>query len=182
MLSSPPRLFAALMRAFAALSRPPASRSRFEDLVLGHHRGQPVGADQEEIALRRFDEDRVDVDVEIGAEGAGDHGALWMCLCLLGCEPSASDQVADERVILGELLECVFPHPVCPRVADVADRDGVVAEERGRDGRPHPRETRVLMRPLEDPAVGLLDDRLETLGRAELVGLVELAEGGCGEA
>ncbi len=49
--------------------------------------------------------DGVDVDVGVGAERAGDHRALRVLLGLLGGEPAASHEVADEGVVLGELLE-----------------------------------------------------------------------------
>ena len=151
-----------------------------EDVVVRHHRRQPVGAEEEEVARLGLDRERVDVDLRVGPERARDHGALRVCVGLLGRQPSAPHEVADERMVVGELLQLAVADPVGPGVADVADRDPTSREQRRRHRRPHAGEVRVGVRPVVDAAVRLLDDRLQALVRREPVGLVELAEsGGC---
>ena len=148
-----------------------------EDVLVGHHRRQAVGAEQVGIARARLDDEAVDVDLMIGAEGPRDDRALRMRLRLLGCEPPASHQIGDEGVVVGQLLEPPLVDPVGARVADVADEHATVLEQSGRDRRPHPGGAGVADSALVDPAVRLLDDRPDALLRLELVRLVELAEG-----
>ena len=106
MLSSPPLRFAAAISSFAAASR--SSRSRLddaEDRLVVDHRRQAVRADEEGRPALASIEKRVDVDVGIGAERAGDDRALRMDLRLLGREPAAADELGDERVVVGQLLD-----------------------------------------------------------------------------
>ena len=169
MLSSPPPAFAASTSARAAArDRRGAARASVEDLVVGDHRRQPVGAEQEDVARLRLDRERVDVDVGIGAERARDHRALRMGLRLLRRELAAAHELGDERVVVGELLEL-------RRRA----RGRRASRRRGRRRRaspstsatvivvPIPRPGRVVVRALEDPPVRLLDQRRDALsGRA----------------
>ena len=78
MLSSPPARFAASTSASRdarrGRRRPPRRAARIS--LVAQHRGQPVGAEQVEVAGRGLDGERVDVDVGLGAERARDHGAL----------------------------------------------------------------------------------------------------------
>ena len=60
-----------------------------------------------------------------------------MRLGLLRRQASAPHEVGDERVVLGQLLELAVADPVGARIADVADRDAPVRQERGGDGRAH---------------------------------------------
>ena len=63
-------------------------------LGLVDHRGQPVGAQQEEVArLGREDVD-VDLDARLGPERARDHGALRVLLGLLLGQLAARDELA----------------------------------------------------------------------------------------
>ena len=147
-----------------------------EDVVVRHHRREPVGAEEEEVARLGLDRGRVDVDLGIGAERARDHRALRVGVGLLGREPSAPHEVADERVVLGQLLQLAVADPVRARVADVAERDPSAREEGRRHRRPHAGDVGVGPRPLVDAPVRLLDDRLHPLVGREPVGLVVLAE------
>ena len=77
MLSSPPPRFARATSSRAALSRSRRCSSTTSRMASSaDHVGQPVGAEQEHVAGPRLDRVRVDVDVGVGAERAGDHGAL----------------------------------------------------------------------------------------------------------
>src|SRR2546430_3187034 len=49
-----------------------------EDLALSHHVGEPVGAEEKDVAGLGRDRESVDVDVGVRAQGAGDDGALRM--------------------------------------------------------------------------------------------------------
>ena len=104
------------------------------DLPVRDHRRQPVGADQVEVARLGRDRERVDVDVRLGAERPRDHRALRVHLRLLRRELAAPQQLADERVVVRELLELLVADAVGARVADVADRDRAVGR--------HPRARR----------------------------------------
>ena len=174
MLSSPPPLFAARTSAFAAAGRSAAvALDLAQDRLVVDHRGEAVRAEQEEVAGLGLDRERVDVDVGVGAERARDHGPLRVPLRLLGRELAAADELGDQRVVLGQLLELPFADQVGARVADVADRDAAVLDERDRHRRAHPRGGGVLRLPLVDAAVGLLDQVVDPLLAAgELGGLV----------
>ena len=71
----------------------------------------------------RLDGERVDVDVGLGAERAGDHGALRVAPASSGESLPLRSELVDERVVVGELLELAAAQTVRARVADVADRD-----------------------------------------------------------
>jgi len=157
------------------LSSPP-------DVFVPDHGRQAVRAEEEEIAGLDRDREGVHVDLGIRAERACDYGALRVRVGLLGGEPAAPDEVGDEGVILGQLLEPSVAQAVGPRVADMADDQRVAADEGGRDRRPHPGDLRVVGCALVDAPVRLLDDRRQPLLRLELVRPVELAEGRCGES
>ena len=129
----------------------------------------------------RLDREGVDVHVGVGAESARDHRTLGMRPGLLGRELSAADELGDERVVLGQLLEPAVPDQICARIADVAEGDGPVPDERHGQRRSHPGGRGVLARALVDAPVCLLDQlsdaALPTAGRA-----LVLAHGAGGEA
>src|SRR5207248_8331110 len=154
--------------------------AREDDLVLDH-RGEPVRAEHEQVAGPAGDREGVGVDVRVGAERAGDHRALGMGLGVLGGELAAADELGDERVVLGHLLELAVANQVGPRVADVAEGDRVALDERDGHRRPHPGCRRVLARALIDAPVRLLD-QLRDAALAAAGGAFVLAHGAGGEA
>ena len=99
-----------------------------------------------------------------------------MDLRLLRREPARADEIGDERVVVGELLEAPVAEEVGAGVADVADDDARARDERGRDRRPHARRVRVARRPRVDATVRLLDDGAQARLGVERVRLVEVAE------
>ncbi len=149
-----------------------------EDVLVVHHRGQPVGADEEDVAVARVDDERVDVDVGIGSDGAGDDGALRMRLRLLRRELAALQELVDERVVVGELLDPAVADAVRARVADVADDDALALDERDGHRRSHARRRRVDARALVHAAVRLLDERRDPRGAGEPAGIGVLERGG----
>ena len=113
MLSSPPRSFAALIRARAPAPR--SSRCSRTSSAIGagvDHRRQAVRAEQEDVPVLGLDGERVDVDVGVGAERAGDHRALRVDLRLLRRQLAAPHELGDERVVVGQLLELAVAQPV----------------------------------------------------------------------
>ena len=83
----------------------------------------------------------------------------------------------DQRVVVGELLQHAVAQQVCARVADVAEHHAIAVEQRGRDGRPHARRRRVVLRSLEHATVRLEDRAAETRLGILAGGGRELAEG-----
>jgi hypothetical protein len=75
------------------------------DLLVVDHRGEPVGADKEEVVAFGGDRERVDVDFAVRAEGTGDHRSLGMGVRLFRGDAPTSHEVGDEGVVIGELLE-----------------------------------------------------------------------------
>ena len=96
-----------------------------------------------------------------------------MRLGLLRRQPAGADQLGDERVVVGQLVDLVVADQVGARVADVADRDDAVLEERDGDRRAHARGVRVLASTLVDLAVRLLDQRDDSCLAAAVDGLAE---------
>ena len=99
---------------------------------------------------------------------------------LLGGELAAALELGRERVVVGELLDLPVADAVGARVADVADRDEVVLDERDRDRGAHPRGGHILQRLLPDAAVRLADQRLDVLRAGG--GLDVLPQRGGGDA
>ncbi len=140
MLSSPPARFAAGTSA----SRPPRRGRRGARAGSPRSSSPSTMSDSPSEQIRktspdsRDDRERVDVDVRVGAERAGDHRALRVHLGRLGRQLAAPDELRDERVVVRQLLEVVVAQQVGARVADVAERDGaVVLDERDGHRRPH---------------------------------------------
>jgi hypothetical protein len=108
----------------------------------------------------RVHDERVDVDIGIGPERAGDHRALRVHHGLLGCQLAAADQLADQRVVVGQLLQLAAADAVRAGVADVTDRhaSGPVVDERDGHGRAHSGGGGILGRALVDASVRLLDE------------------------
>ena len=127
MLSRPPFSFARRTSSFGGFLRvgePPQHRG---DLIVGELVAQSVTAEHETIAGERQDLPRVDRDVGIDAERAGQHVALGVPIGLAGRERAVTDQLRDQAVILGQLLQLVAGVDVDPRVADVRRRRAVLA-------------------------------------------------------
>ena len=99
-----------------------------------------------------------------------------MRLGLLGRKSPGPHELGDEGVNLGQLIDLAVANQVGARVADVADRDDAVLEQRDGDRRAHPGSVGVLARPFVDLAVRLLDQRDDASLAAAVDGL---AEGGC---
>jgi hypothetical protein len=94
-------------------------------------------------------------------------------LGLLGREPPGANELGDEGVVLGQLVDLVVADEVGAGVSDVADRDDPVLEQGDGNRRPHPRGVRVLTRTLVDLPVRLLDERNDTVLAAPVDGLAE---------
>ena len=168
MLSSPPTRLAAFTSPLAAARRSSGCSSKTVRMPPSSTIvGQPVRAEQVDVARLGRDGEGVHVDVRVGADRARDHGALRVRVGLLGRQPAAPHELGDERVVVGELLEVSVAEPVGTRVSDVADRHAAVVHDRHGHRRAHPRRGRVLVGACEHAAVGLLDqlDHL-LLGRA----------------
>ena len=84
-----------------------------------------------------------------------------MLLGLLVGEPALAAQLLDQGVVLGQPLQLAVAEDVGAAVADVAERDLVVPEQRRGQGGPHPGAGGVLLGELVDLAVRLLGDLLE---------------------
>ncbi len=101
--------------------------------------------------------------VRVGAEHAGDHRTVRMRLGLLGRQAAGADQLADERVVLGQLLELVVADEVRARIADVADVGDLTVDQRDRHRRAHAGSGLVGALALVDAAVRVLDQLHDSL-------------------
>jgi hypothetical protein len=126
------------------------------DLVVAHHRAEAVRAEEDEIAGRELERQRVDLHVRLRAERARDHRPVGMD-CGLGLgEAAAPHELRDERVVRRQLLELAGAVAVGAGVAHVREREGprLLVHERDRRRCSHPRDRGVGERPLEDAGVG----------------------------
>ena len=69
--------------------------------------------------------------------GARDDAALRVARGLVGRERAAAHELADQRVVVGELLQRAVAQQVGARVADVAEGDAPVVDQRGGHRRAH---------------------------------------------
>ena len=172
MLSRPPAALAASIRRLPSVSSESAVLEQRPQLRLVDHRGEAVGAEQEEVAgLGREDVD-VHLHAGLGAQRAGDHGALRVLLGLLLGQLAAGHELADQRVVLGQADELAVAQQIGAGVADVGDDHLVVVDVGGRRRRAHAVQRLVRPRLVVDPLVGLLDDAGERLGERAVGQLV----------
>ena len=82
---------------------------------------QPVGGEEELIAGQDLDGERVDLDPLVDADGAGDGVLLRDLLDLLARELAALDELVEDGVIFGDLLDAAVAQQVDAAVADVGD-------------------------------------------------------------
>ena len=138
MLSRPPAALAAAIRSRPSSSSGPLCSSS-SGLSLSSRTIEVRPSEQtrnRSPALRRELLD-VDLHVRLGPERAGDHGALRVRLGLLLGQLAEPDEVADQRVVVGQALELAVADEVAARVADVRDRHRVLADVGGGDRRAH---------------------------------------------
>ena len=142
MLSRPPRSLAARIRRRAAVCRSSVAGEDRGDVLVVEHRRQPVGAEQEDVAGAGAEGHRVDVDLRLGPERAGDHRPLRVLGGLVAGQLALAPQLLDQRVVVGDLLELALAEDVGAAVADVAEADLVAVQQRGGQRRPHARSAR----------------------------------------
>ena len=97
----------------------------------------------------------VDLDLGLGAERPRDDRALGMLGRLLLGQLPLSDELVDQRVVLGEAGQLAVAEQVGAAVADMGDRHLPIVEVGGRQRRAHPLATVLGARALVDLAVGL---------------------------
>ncbi len=140
------------------------------------HRREAIRAEQEHVAGPGAARERVDLDVGLRSERAGDDRALRMILGLLLGELALATQLLDQRMIGREEGQLSVAPEVGATVADVGEGDIVVMDEGGGERGPHARPRGVVLGEAVDPLVGRLRDpaqeRLCRLGSGAL-GLLE---------
>ena len=138
------------------------------DLVLGHHAGETVAAEQQAVAVEQRDRVLVDLDLFVGAEGPGEDVLVRVHLGLGLGDLARLHHPRHERVVRRELAELAVAEQVRARVADVGDQRAGAVDLGRRERRPHPGETFVLDGAIPDRAVGAADvvrERAPALGR-----------------
>jgi len=142
MLSMPPARFAAFDERFRSVDERlrighvrRRSSDQLGDLLVTNDVGEPVGADQVEVAGLDREGHGLDVDGWLGADGpAVITDRCGLTLGFLRRQPSCPDELTDQRVVGRELVEDVVAKTVGAGVADVSDRDLaclLVDEQRG---------------------------------------------------
>jgi hypothetical protein len=160
---------AAARRVRRVDQRPPGvrqgarAREQLADARLGDHRRQAVAADEVHVAVARRPRVRVGLDRRLRAERARDDRALRVVVGLLRRELALAHELLDERVVVGQTLEVAVAQAVEAAVADVGDRDLVLAHVGERHRRAHPGALVVRARQRVDARVGLLDELAQPL-------------------
>jgi hypothetical protein len=98
---------------------------------------QAIRREQELVARQKLDEQRVDLDPFIDADGARDGVLVCHLLDLVARELAALDELVENGVVLGELLHLSAAHHVDAAVAHVPDEALVADDEQGRERRAH---------------------------------------------
>ena len=106
-------------------------------LVVRDHRGEPVRAEQEEVARAAGDGIGVHLHVGLGAQRPGDDRALRMVLGRLRRDLPAALELGHQRVVARELLELAVAEAVGAAVAHVAEADLVAVHLGGGQRRAH---------------------------------------------
>ena len=139
MLSWPPRRLARCRTYRAAASESWAAKAPSARVL--DRAGEAVGAEQVRVAQghrqRALD---VHLHVGVGPEAAGDDVAGHRAGRLHRVHVVAADQLPDQAVVEGHLVDPPRPDPVDPRVADVGDQGPLGQQEEGRAGGAHPLE------------------------------------------
>ncbi len=120
MLSVPPAVFARSMRTRHGLVGRIA-REHARDLRIRKHAREPVRAEQEAVTPGQVDLLDVDLDFGLSADGAQDLVALRMHARFFGRQLPTPHELADHRVVVGDLLEHAVAQAVGAAVADVRD-------------------------------------------------------------
>ena len=149
-------------------------REDLRDLVLGDHRREPVAAEHHDVAGAPGVGPGVDLDLGVDSKRTGDDRTLRVLGGLLLGQLAALDELADQRVVLGQQLELAVAEQIRAAVADVSDGDlGAIEVDRGQR-RPHPRALVLGARDVVDAPVGGLHDRGQALLGAALFRQVPL--------
>jgi hypothetical protein len=135
------------------------------DLPLAQRGREPVGAEQEDVALLRRDQADVHLHRLDDAQRSGEPVPAVRELGPLREVERPPDAVVGEDVILGQAIEAPCVEQVRAAVAHVRDRHAFPPHERAGEGRPHAALRRVALGGREDPLVGLLDGRAEEQAR-----------------
>ncbi len=108
--------------------------------------GETVRAETEAIAGENLDDERVDLDALVHADGARDRVLLSDLFDLLARELAALDELVEDGVILGDLLHVAAAHHVDAAVADVRDEALLADDDERRQRRAHAALGRVVLR------------------------------------
>jgi hypothetical protein len=133
------------------------------DVLIVHHCGQTVAAQQEPVACGDLYGGLVDLEVVFDAERSSKNAPLRVDPGLLRREPPLSDHALDERVVLGECPKLAVAEEVRSRVAHMSQMKPVAADNHRRERRSHPRESRFLGGALAHGPIGLMDRLSEPL-------------------
>ena len=136
---------------------PPGVVDRRQDgreRLLGDHRVEAVAAEHDGVAGPQLERARVDLDPRLGAQGPAQDAAVRVRQGRLGREVAGAHHLADQGVVVGDLLEPLVAPEVQAAVADVGELEAVVAEQRRRERGAHAGVGPVGARALIDAGVG----------------------------
>jgi hypothetical protein len=127
------------------------------DPLATDHAGESIRTEEDAVPFLHVQRELIDGDVLVDPQSPRNDAALGMMGGFLLCEPPLSNHLLDERVVLGQLLECAVAEPVGAGISYVEHVGLPVPCQQGGDGSPHPPELAVGLSPFEDSLVRLLD-------------------------
>ena len=138
MLSGPPCLRASAMSR-AAASCGVGAAERLADGRGRHGAAEAVAAEQQHVAAAQVDLELVDAHLRLGAQRAAEDAAVRVDGRLLFGEAPVAHHLADQRVVVAELLQLAVAQQVGAAVADVHEVAGVALERDGGERGAHAR-------------------------------------------
>ena len=162
----------ALAQLFGRLAG--VGRDVVADLLVGEHRRQPVGTEEERVALLELHLAQVGRHRRPSPEGPRHDVLERVRLGLFLGQDSGRHLLVDPRVVVRETRERSSAEEVRAAVAHVGEREDLFVEEAGDDGRAHPLQPRLRGDRGHHALVGLLDrDGQPVAVEVELVVVLE---------
>ena len=156
-------------------------RERLVDRIIADQPAQPVGAEQDPVALFHFDQTQVRLRERLPVEHLEQQGAVRMETGLGFTDASLVDQRLDEGVVVGQPLQDAAAAQVAAGIADMDDAELGAVEQGPADGGSHPVQGVVVDDQFGDPIVGALQGPGQglqhLLAGVVTVGLAEFGDG-----
>ena len=134
-----------------------------EEILVGNHARQAVGAKQEPVARTDGNFDEIDRDVGRAAERARHDVLERVALRLVLAEDAGVDLLLDPGMVVGQAPQLSVPEQIGAAVADVDERRAIGVEEGRHDRRAHAFQLGPVLDGTHDLLVRFLDRRRQSV-------------------